>query len=46
MVCPPVPSLLSLHQPGQDDADDDQPDSDSDSDLDQPVNLDESDDTR
>ena len=46
MICPPVPSLLSLHQPGQDGSDDQQSDSDSDSDSDRPVNLDESEDTR
>ena len=44
MVCPPVPSLLSLHQPDQDGSEDDQ--SDSESDSDRPVNLDESEDTR
>ncbi|KAL3155128.1 Son of sevenless 1, variant 2 [Trebouxia sp. C0009 RCD-2024] len=42
MVCPPVPALLSLHQPGQDGSDDDHSDSDSD----RPVNLDEAVDTR
>ncbi|KAL3141541.1 Son of sevenless 1, variant 2 [Trebouxia sp. C0010 RCD-2024] len=42
MVCPPVPALLSLHQPGQEGSDDDQSDSDSD----RPVNLDEAVDTR
>ena len=46
MVCPPVPSLLSLHQPGQNGSDEDQSDSDSESDSDRPVNLDESEDTR
>lgn len=44
MVCPPVPSLLSLHHPDQDGSDEDQ--SDSESDSDRPVNLDESEDTR
>lgn len=46
MVCPPVPSLLSLHQPGQNGSDEDQSDSDSESDSDRPINLDESEDTR
>ena len=44
MVCPPVPALLSLHQPGQGGSDDDQ--SDSECDSDRPVNLDEAEDTR
>ena len=44
MVCPPVPALLSLHQPDQDGSDEDQLDSESDEDL--PVNLDETEDTR
>lgn len=44
MVCPPVPALLSLHQPDQDGSDEEQLDSESDEDL--PVNLDETEDTR